>query len=133
MTLRIILGVKGTLNGGGVYAGVFSNVSSSNPASRQGPPNIQHQLSSHKPGGKRHSISIAPRPIDQIQGKEWAADGGSDLDDMDAKNGYIVDDHEPQGLGRSPYGEKATLDDVSVSRGKRSGQGVKVTVDQDYE
>lgn len=146
MTLRVILGVRGSLAHGGTYTGMTSSHSHSQPtvSSRV---NAQHAGNGHVPG--RRSVADQIRSgggpgqtftIEEMRAKverDWAVDGASEHDDADGK--YAIDgdiDRASDVPPRGVYGdEKATLEDDGNSERRKNpgGIGVTVTIDRDFQ
>ncbi|KAG8907849.1 hypothetical protein FRB99_002022 [Tulasnella sp. 403] len=150
MTLRVILGVRGSLAHGGTYTGMSTTSQSHSQPSNTSRPNPVHpQISTNGPPHARPSVSNQIRSvganaqtftIEEIRAKaerDWVVDGTSDHDDVDAKSGYVVDgDTDHQSAPGLKYAEKGSLQDDDSSshqpKAPRDNLGVKVTIDREY-
>jgi hypothetical protein len=148
MTLRIILGVRGSLAHGGTYSGVSSGGATQNTRSAAGNPsqagigsrvntnggivNIGggNVVSGNRSGAQTVSNSAGAQTytIDEMRAKaerDWAVDGGSDADDKQST--YAVDRDD----GRLGYHEKSTP--LGEGNGDSRGDGIKVTIDRSVD
>jgi len=151
MTLRIILGVRGSLAHGGTYSGVSSGSGTHHTRSAVGNPSqagIGSRVNTNggvvniggvaTPNGPRggvshnlnHGVGAHTYTIDEMRSKaerDWAADGASDADDKQSTFAADRDD------GRLGYQEKgAPLADDDRDSKPRS-EGVKVTIDREVD
>ncbi|KAG8961832.1 hypothetical protein FRC03_004898 [Tulasnella sp. 419] len=147
MTLRVILGVRGSLAQGGMYSGGSASATNHSasgtgsatatsksahvPASRLGN-TIGISRSVQQSTGVVNANDNSTYTIEQMRAKaerDWI-DNGSD-GDADSKSGYVVDDTTT--TRPSGFREKASLDDEEDDNSHRNNGGIKVTIDRQYQ